>query len=104
MGWFCNLGISKKLLSGFIIIALIAGAMGAYGILNLKSIKNSDTELYENMTVPVSQMGEISTEFQRLRVNIRDMIIAQSSEDIQANVNQIEERRANIDKLSNSFE
>ena len=69
MGWFNNLGISKKLLSSFILISLISGAMGAYGIYNLKSIKNSDTELYENMTVPVSQMGEISTEFQRLRVN-----------------------------------
>ncbi|BCZ45627.1 hypothetical protein psyc5s11_16940 [Clostridium gelidum] len=104
MGWFNNLGISKKLLSSFILIALIAGAMGAYGILNLKSIKNSDTELYENMTVPVSQMGEISSEFQRLRVNLRDMIIAQSPEDIQANMDKIEERRANIDKVSNSFE
>jgi len=104
MSWFYNLGISKKLISSFILISLISGVMGAYGIYNLKAIENSDTQLYENMTVPISQMGEISTEFQMLRSNLRDMIIAQSSEDIQANINIIEERKVNIDKLANSFE
>ena len=104
MRWFYDLGISKKLLSSFILISLISGAMGAYGSYNLKAIDTSDTQLYENMTVPITQMSEISTEFQRIRVNMRDMIIAQSPEEIQLNISQIEERRADIDKISTSFE
>jgi len=104
MRWFYDLGISKKLLSSFILISLISGAMGTYGAYNLKSIDTSYTQLYENMTVPITQMSEISTEFQRMRVNVRDMIIAQSAEEIQSNISQIEERKANIDKISASFE
>ena len=78
--------------------------MGVYGAYNLKAIDTSYTQLYENMTVPITQMSEISTEFQKIRVSVRDMIIAQSAESIQLNISQIEERRANIDKISASFE
>lgn len=104
MKWFSNLKTSKKLISSFMLVALIWGAMGAYAIYDLNLIHKYDTQLYENVTVPISEMGEISTEFQRLRADARDMIIAQSSEDIEAKIKSIEARRVNIDKMSDSFE
>ena len=104
MRWFIDLKISKKLISSFILIALISGAMGAYGIYSLKSIDKSDTELYENMTVPISELGELGTNFQTLRVDIRDMLSAQSSEDVATKTKEIEEIRSNITKLGNSIE
>ncbi len=103
MKWFVNLKISKKLISSFILISLICGAMGSYGIYNLKGIEKSDLELYKNMTVPVSEMGQISTEFQKVNVNIRDMISAQSSDDIAASIKNIEKNISNIDRLTDSF-
>ena len=93
MKWFSDLKISKKLISSFIIIALISGVMGAYGIYSLKVANTSDTELYNNMTVPISELGELSTNFQTLRVDIRDMIIAQSSEDIATKAKDIEDNK-----------
>jgi methyl-accepting chemotaxis protein len=71
---FNNLKIGVKLTGGFLLVALIAGIIGVVGIINIRSIDAADTHLYENMTVPMSQISEISTNFQRIRVNLRDMI------------------------------
>ena len=103
MNWFLNLKISKKLIISFILISLISGLMGLYAITKLKMLDDSDTELYQRLTVPTSQMGEISTEFQRIRVNARDMIIAQSPDEIEANIKEIEELKSDISKLSEEF-
>ena len=73
--WFLDMKIGAKLISGFIIVAIIAGVVGIVGVTSLKTAAKSDTELYENMTVPISHLGEIATSFQRIRVNVRDMIL-----------------------------
>jgi len=104
MKWFLNMKIGAKLLISYILIALIAGAMGVFAIYNIKSLDDSDTQLYENMTVPLAQIGQISTEFNRSRVDSRDLIIAQTPEEIQANINEINERRDRIDALAEEFE
>ncbi len=104
MKGFYNLKISAKLLTGFAIVALIAGAVGAFGILNIKKADNSDTMLYENFTVPISEMGNISTAFQRLRVNVRDLILSRTPEEVASNTTKIKDREAEIDKLAVEFE
>jgi methyl-accepting chemotaxis protein len=104
MKWFLNMKIGAKLISSFILVALISGAMGGYAIFNLKAINDADTELYENMTVPLAEIGQISTAFQRSRVNARDAITAQTPDAIQANIDKVAERRAEIDELAASFE
>ena len=104
MKWFYNMKISAKLLTGFFLVALIAGFMGVFGIVNINTLNKADTELYENMTVPISLMSEITADFQRMRVNVRDMILANDMKEIQSNIDKISERRASIDKLSMEFE
>lgn len=103
MNWFLNLKISKKLIISFILISLISGLMGLYAITKLKMLEGSDTELYKHLTVPTSQMGEISREFERVSVNARDMVIAQSPDEIEDNIQDIEESKSNISKLSEEF-
>ena len=104
MKWYLNMKIGKKLVTGFILVSLISAAMGLFSAYNLKTLDDADTQLYENMTVPLSEIAAISTEFQRTRVNARDMINAQTPEDIQANIVKIQERMANIDQLSEEFQ
>ncbi len=104
MKWFLNMRIGAKLVISFILVALISGAMGFFAIYNLKLIEKSDTELYENMTVPLSEIGQISTAFQRTRVNIRDAIFAETPAEIEDYINRIKERRAEMDELAASFE
>ncbi|WP_238919138.1 methyl-accepting chemotaxis protein [Clostridium sp. YIM B02555] len=104
MKWFINMRMSKKLILGFAFIALISGCMGGYGIYSLKQANSLDTELYNNMTVPISEIGELGTIFQTMRVDIRDLINAQSQDVVEAKSKEISEIRSNIDKLQNSIQ
>ncbi len=103
MQWFYDLKIRTKLLSGFITVAIIAGIIGAVGYFNIQTLNNSDTELYENMTVPITLMTNFSTDFQRIRVNMRDMIITDDSTEIEDKINKIAELRSNVDKNMEEF-
>jgi methyl-accepting chemotaxis protein len=96
--------MSKKLILGFTFIALISGCMGGYGIYSLKQANKLDAELYNNMTVPISEIGELGTIFQTMRVDIRDLINAQSQDVVEAKSKEISEIRSNIDKLQNSIQ
>ncbi len=65
MKGFYNLKIGVKLLIGFVAVALIAGVVGGFGILNIQKMNASDTELYEEKTAPITYYGEISSGYQR---------------------------------------
>ncbi len=104
MEWFDNLKIRTKLLAGFMIIALISGVVGYIGIMNMKTIKNSDTVLYENITLPISQLGEISTSFQKMRVSLRGLVLASAPEEIENQINSIKESVAQTDKVIQIYE
>lgn len=104
MNWFRNLKIKTKLLTSFILIALLVGVVGFIGILNTWSLQESDQELYESMTVPISQMGQISTTFQMMRVNLRDMILANDPDLIQTIKKNIAEEQLKIDELAGEYE
>ena len=104
MSWYYNLKISVKLLSAFIIVALIAGAIGWVGVVKLHEIDAADTKLYEKITIPIGQMQDVSTSFQRMRVNLRDVVTATTAEDVQKYAKRIQELRAEIDKAATEFE
>lgn len=104
MKWYLNLKISSKLILSFLIVSLISGSVGIYAIFNLKELDESDRELYENTTVPLSIIGGISTEFQRTRAIARDMIIAENPDDIQASIDEIKEIREKVDQMTKEFE
>ncbi len=74
MNWFRNLKIANKLIITFLGVAVIAGMVGMVGIVNLSNIAQEDMELYENYTVPVGQMGDLSEAYQKGRVNFRDAL------------------------------
>jgi methyl-accepting chemotaxis protein len=69
-----------KLISAFLLVALIAGVIGVIGILNISAVNDTDTELYEINTMGISNSGEASVLFQRIRVNTLKMSIAEGAE------------------------
>ena len=98
MKWLMDMKIAAKLITGFVIVAIIATTIGVVGTLNMKALEESNTELYENMTVPISILADISTQFQRSRVNIRDMILSNDSVVIKDTVDKMTLRQADIAK------
>ncbi|WP_224981968.1 methyl-accepting chemotaxis protein [Geomonas agri] len=74
MGWFFNLGIGKKLMVSFMMLALIAGGVGWIGTVKLHTIKAADQLMYEKVTIPLEEIGAIAVAFQRVRINLRDLV------------------------------
>jgi methyl-accepting chemotaxis protein len=104
MSWYYNLKISVKLLSAFIVVAIIAGVIGAIGVVEIKKIDDASTKLYEKITIPISDLGDISTAFQRQRVNSRDLLDAATLEEKQKFANRIKELREGNNKSVEAFE
>ena len=61
MKWFNNLKIGSRLLIGFGMIMAIALVIGLIGINGISKVDKLDTELYENMTVPLGQLVTITS-------------------------------------------
>jgi len=104
MAWFSNMTLKGKLLLGFITVAIIAGVIGGYGIYNIRLLAAAETRLYEKITVPLGEMADISIAFQRVRVNIRDLISATTPDKQEHFAGRIKELREEINKTSASYE
>ena len=104
MQWFYNLKIGTKLLSGFIMVALIAAIVGWFGISNLKSIAEDDTILYQQATVPLGQLQKISVAFQRQRINIRDALNTTDKQEVERYAQTIDDLSTLISEQLNAYE
>jgi methyl-accepting chemotaxis protein len=104
MQWFNNLKIGTRLISGFVLVALIAGLIGFIGIQKIHQIDAADTRLYEKITVPTAQLLAISTDFQRIRVNVLYVLRATGKADKEKFAQSINTLREEINKNAGLFE
>ncbi|MDP4224952.1 MAG: MCP four helix bundle domain-containing protein [Bacteroidota bacterium] len=79
---FKNFTIQKKLLSGFLAVAVLAAIIGLYGSAKLKSLNKNDQFLYNGSTMPLGELVKMSTDFQKVRVLYRDMIRENNTDNI----------------------
>lgn len=102
--WYYNMKIVKKLLAGFILVAVIAGLIGVVGIINIGSIAQNDKALYENMVVPMQDTVNIAMGFQDVRNLTRDMILDVRISDINADYDQIKVLQGKISEYASKYE
>jgi methyl-accepting chemotaxis protein len=81
MKWFYNLKVATKLLSSFILVALIAASIGYIGITKLGTLQAAGVAMYELNTKPLGDLIDVTTFYQRERVNVRDLFIDRTPED-----------------------
>jgi methyl-accepting chemotaxis protein len=84
MVWFKNQKISRKLIIGFLIVAIIAAIVGAVGIINLLKIKQADTELYENEALALQYSGDTNVNFMQYRYFILKMTYVTAADELKA--------------------
>lgn len=99
MKWFANLKVSVKLLGGFLLVAVFAGIIGAIGIIKIRQIDAAATKMYEKMAVPLSEIGDLETAFQRMRCNLVEMAVAVNDEELKNIQKRADERDKEIDEL-----
>ncbi|MBN1523436.1 MAG: MCP four helix bundle domain-containing protein [Spirochaetales bacterium] len=98
------LKLRTKLLIGFIVVALIGAAVGIFGAFNMKILDDNDTLLYANMTVPITNLAQISEKFQRIRINARELLLAENLAEIKAAEDAISEYTKVIEENSVEYE
>ena len=74
MKLFLNLKTSVKLVSAFVLMGIILGFVGLYGMTNLGKSNEQLQFMFDERVVPISDLGDVETLYQRIRVNIRDMV------------------------------
>ncbi|MEN9509291.1 MAG: hypothetical protein RLZZ621_1854 [Gemmatimonadota bacterium] len=105
MQWFLDRPIGTKLLIAFLLVAAGAATAGLQSFLTVRRMTAADTVLYERMTVPLARIGFAAKQFQRVRVNVRDVIYnSTSTERIAERELAIAELTADIDTTLRAFE
>ena len=104
MRWFSNLKIGTKLISAFILVALISVLVGYVGISKIQSIDISYSELIEHNLRPLGDIGSAAVFFQRSRANLRDILIDTTSKDMEEHAARISQLDKEMDKSLENFE
>ena len=90
MRFLDNTKIGPKLIGAFLVVAALLVGMGFMGSNKIHAIDEADTQLYEKMTVPLGELGDMMQLFQRQRVNVRDAIMTGDTEKYGARLKEIE--------------
>jgi methyl-accepting chemotaxis protein len=104
MAWFYNLKMRMKLLAGFMLVALVTGAVGYVGITELTAMSEGASTIYNRITVPVSDLGDISTAFERVRINLWETTITQDPQVKAKRLEKIKKLRAGIADKGTDYE
>ena len=96
MKWYRNLKIGVKIVSGFLIIALIVAAVGVFGLISLETVNTKTDKMYTENTMAIEKLSQIAQLYQRTRVIVRDIILIDDMERKQGEVENLANRSDTI--------
>lgn len=101
---FNKMKIRTKLIGSFLIVSLIAAFIGLFAIQRIRTIDKSYTYMYEMATKPLADMINLTGTFQLLRVQVRDMLIAETPEQYKEKLDQTISVNNNLDEILKKYE
>mgnify|MGYP001086268951 FL=1 len=104
MGDLHKLKLRTRLLYGFLAVAIIAGMIGAIGVISTNVLSNDYEELVDNFVVPMQKINGITDSFHRLRVILRDAILADTPELMQEKLERAALRKEEIEEFNATIE
>lgn len=72
--------IGARLIVGFSLVALITGFVGMFGVYNLNSTNDKYSKLYTNYGIPLGSIAKASIQYQHIRVELRNIVLANTNE------------------------
>ncbi|MEI7027278.1 methyl-accepting chemotaxis protein [Paenibacillus sp. y28] len=72
---------SVKLISSFVLLAMILAFVGVFGLSNMDKLNQSMDKMYRNNLVPIQMIAEAQVSYQRIRINLRDMNMADTAQE-----------------------
>jgi len=89
-----DMKVGTKLIGGFLLVAALTAFIGAFAILKMKTIGNQYQRHWQDNSRALQDIGNATAAYQRLRVNIRDYVIAANGD----------QERAALDKVNSRIE
>ncbi|MFZ4855408.1 MAG: response regulator [Desulfuromonadaceae bacterium] len=101
---FRNLKIRNKLILGFLTVVVLTLAVDVISYFQINKIMVTSTMLFERGVVALEQIGIVSSNFQRVRSNVREIILENSQEEISNREKRIWLYRDQADKAAATLE
>lgn len=98
MDFLRNARLSVKLVSGFVLMALIAGIVGLIGTSKINMLAHEADKMFTYNTEPLGTFGTLAINFQKARVNLRGMVLDDNPQRAQANAKTITKLYGEIDE------
>ncbi len=98
MKWYKNKPIATKLIIGFLIVAVLAAAIGVIGIITVSNISSSSTFLYERNAMALQYSGEADANFQVVRYKMLRLTMLSEEEDIREGYEEIQTIITEVDE------
>ncbi len=100
---FKSMKLSSKLSLGFALLTLVGAVIGIFGMIQIKTINDADTKLYKEMTVPLGELVLMVDNYQRMRVSLREVMLAKTTNDIQKNIDIFDKQSNEFDRIASSY-
>ena len=66
MKWFYNLGIAKKLIYSFLVVAMLSALMSIYAILNFKDLAKKDQYMFDKGVKSIENIGWMMARYEKI--------------------------------------
>lgn len=103
MKWFSNLKIKTRILTGFILVSIIAAFIGCFSIYNIEKISSLDTQMYENISVPLGQLVTLTSDYGTMRTRVRDVALTTSQDSRTTYANEFNTASSDFDTQMNNI-
>ncbi len=96
--WYSNLKIGTKFTVGFLVIAILAAAIGITGIINLNRVGTSYSIAFSDVVAELEAMEGVSSGLQQARADLFEIALADNQSDKQRASEALKEHRGKIDE------
>ncbi|QJD88204.1 methyl-accepting chemotaxis protein [Cohnella herbarum] len=103
MKWFYDLKTGVKLISSFLIIAVIMAFVGIFGLNNLGKLNSSLDDMYDNQLVAINSLQQAQVGFNEMRVNLRKLYMVDDLQVIATTKSTYKSQITLIEEAMNKF-
>ncbi len=79
-----NITIRMKLIAGFLFVSMIGVFIGYISIASIEMLSDGQVKMYDKITVPLTQIGNAETLFNKIRMKVRDAVLSSKDPQVTA--------------------
>lgn len=103
MKWLNNLKLGKRLVIGFLTIALYIVIVGVVACVNIYRLNSGSVQLYNGNLKTIENLNKFDANTMKLRLSIINLVESRSKEDVQSTKNSMDNYRNENDKILSSY-